>query len=55
MDDAFLGRLVQGADGLAHGGFGLLGPALLGDELAGFFDVGTGRRAEDAVALSLLL
>ena len=55
VDDAFLGRLVQGAHGLTHGCLGRLGLALLGDELAGFLDVGTGRRAEDAVALSLLL
>jgi hypothetical protein len=55
VDDAFLGCLVQGADSLTHGGLGLFGPALLGDEPAGFFDVGPGRRAEDAIALSLLL
>ncbi len=55
VDDAFLGCLVQGADSPAHGCLGLFGLALLGDELAGFFDVGTSRRAEDAVALSLLL
>jgi len=55
VDDAFLGCLVQDADSLMHGGLGLFGPALLGDELAGFFDVGPGRRAENAVALSLLL
>jgi hypothetical protein len=55
VDDAFLGRFVQGADSLAHGCLGLFGPTLLGDELAGFFDVGTGRGAEDAIALSLLL
>ena len=55
VDDAFLGRLVQGADRLAHGCLGLLGPALLRDELAGFFYVGTSRRAENLIALSLLL
>ena len=55
VDDAFLGRLVQGTDSLAHGCFALLGLALLGDEFAGFLDVGTSRRAENAIALSLLL
>jgi hypothetical protein len=55
VDDAFLGRLVQGANRLAHSGLGLLGPALLRDELAGFFNVGTSRRAENLIALSLLL
>ncbi len=55
VDDAFLGRLVQGADSLTHGGLGLFGPALLGDELAGLSDVGPSRRAENAIALSLLL
>jgi hypothetical protein len=55
VDDAFLGRLVQGADRFTHSGFGLLGPALLCDELAGFFNVGTSRRAKDEIALSLLL
>jgi hypothetical protein len=55
VDDALLGRLVQGADSLTHGCLGLFGLTLLGDELAGFFDVGTSRRAKNAIALSLLL
>jgi hypothetical protein len=55
VDDAFLGRLVQGANRFTHSGFGLLGPALLCDELAGLFNVGTSRRAENLIALSLLL